>query len=155
MSLRPLIVLSLVGLLAACSSEAPKKPAVVKPVVQQPAAPAAVKAPEVLGPLPAFQRELSGQLLGVPAGAQVELALLVIDDRNRPQRLLASSTMTGTNQPLPFQLRFNPDSFPAGARVELRGRASQSGQLILHLPSQRIVAADTQALGALQFVTAP
>ncbi|MDB5981892.1 MAG: putative lipoprotein [Pseudomonas sp.] len=155
MSLRPLIVLSLVGFLASCSSEAPKKPVAATPAVQQPVAPAAVKAPEVLGPLPAFQRELSGQLLGVPAGAQVELALLVIDDRNRPQRLLASSTLTGTNQPLPFQLRFNPDSFPAGARVELRGRASQSGQLILHLPSQRIAAATTQALGALQFVIAP
>jgi uncharacterized lipoprotein YbaY len=155
MSLRPLIVLSLMGVLAACSNEPPKKPVAAQPVVQQPAASTAVKAPEPLGPLPAFQRELSGQLLGVPAGAQVELALLVIDDRNRPQRLLASSTMTGTNQPLPFQLRFNPDSFPAGARVELRGRASQSGQLILHLPSQRIVEATTQALGALQFVIAP
>jgi len=155
MSSRPLIALSLIGLLAACSSEPPKKPAAAKSALQQPAAPGAVKAPEVLGPLPAFQRELSGQLLGVPSGAEVELALLVIDDRNRPQRLLASSTLTGTNQPLPFQLRFNPESFPAGARVELRGRASQSGQLILHLPSQRIVEANTQALGALQFVTAP
>jgi uncharacterized lipoprotein YbaY len=155
MSSRPLIALSLMGLLAACSSEPPKKPVAAKPAAQQSAAPAAVKAPEVLGPLPAFQRELSGQLLGVPAGAEVELALLVIDDRNRPQRLLASSTMTGTNQPLPFQLRFNPESFPAGARVELRGRASQSGQLILHLPSQRIAEANTQALGALQFVPAP
>jgi uncharacterized lipoprotein YbaY len=52
-------------------------------------------------------------------------------------------------------LRFNPDSFPAGARVELRGRASQSGQLILHLPSQRISQPTTQALGQLQFVKAP
>jgi len=151
MSLRPLFIFSLVGLLFACSSE-PVKPVATKPaVVQQPA----IKAPAVLGPLPAYQRELSGQLLGVPAGANVELALLVIDERNRPQRLLANVTMTGTNRPLPFQLRFNPESFPAGARVELRGRASQSGQLILHLPSVRIEQGTTQALGQLQFENAP
>ena len=92
---------------------------------------------------------------GAPAGAEVELALLVIDDKDRPQQLLASSSLIGTNQALPFRLRFNPDAFPVGARVELRGRASQSGQLILHLPEQRISQPTTQALGALQFVKAP
>ncbi|MNG36622.1 hypothetical protein D3C84_1237120 [compost metagenome] len=56
---------------------------------------------------------------------------------------------------LPFRLRFNPESFPAAARVELRGRASQSGQLILHLPSRVISQPTTQALGQLQFVKAP
>ncbi|WP_297832517.1 YbaY family lipoprotein [Pseudomonas sp.] len=152
MSLRPLVLLSLVGLLAACSSEAPKNPVAAKAAVQQ-AAPAKVQ--EGLGPLPAHQRELSGQLVGAPAGALVELALLVIDDKGRPQRLLANTTLNGTNQPLPFQLRFNPESFPVGARVELRGRASQSGQLILHLPSLRIEQGTTQALGALQLVVAP
>lgn len=150
MSLRPIALLSLVALLVACSSHAPK-PVAAKAAPQQPT----VKVPVGPGPLPAYQRELSGQLLGVPAGAQVELALLVIDDRNRPQRLLASTTLVGTNQALPFQLRFNPESFPVGARVELRGRASQSGQLILHLPSQRIFQGTTQALGALQFLIAP
>jgi uncharacterized lipoprotein YbaY len=69
--------------------------------------------------------------------------------------LLASSTLIGTNQLLPFHLRFNPESFPTGARVELRGRASQSGQLILHLPSQVISQPTTQAMGQLQFVKAP
>lgn len=108
-----------------------------------------------LGPLPAYQRELSGTLQGVPAGAEVELALLVIDEKDRPQQLLASSSLIGNNQVLPFHLRFNPESFPAGARVELRGRASQSGQLILHLPSQPITQPTTQALGQLQFVKAP
>lgn len=108
-----------------------------------------------LGPLPAYQRELSGTLQGVPAGAEVELALLVIDEKDRPQQLLASSSLIGNNQILPFRLRFNPDAFPAGARVELRGRASQSGQLILHLPSQTISQPTTQALGQLQFVKAP
>lgn len=110
---------------------------------------------EPLGPLPAYQREVSGTLTGVPAGAEVELALLVIDERSRPQQLLASSVLIGNNKPLAFRLRFNPQAFPAGARVELRGRASQSGQLILHLPAVRIEQAITQTTGPLQLVRAP
>lgn len=149
MSLRPLVLLSLVGLLVACSSEPPK------PVAAKSQATQVIKVPASLGPLLPYQRELSGQLLGVPAGAEVELALLLIDERSRPQRLLASTKLIGNNQSLPFQLRFNPESFPAGARVELRGRASQSGQLTLHLPSVRINEATTQAMGPLQFVAAP
>ncbi|MDE1166721.1 MAG: YbaY family lipoprotein [Pseudomonas sp.] len=150
MSARPLVLLCLLSLLAACSSDKPK-PVAAAPAPAKPA----LNAPAGLGPLPAYQRELSGTLLGVPAAAQVELALLVIDDRGRPQRLLASSTITGNNRPLPFQLRFNPEVFPAGMRVELRGRASQSGVLTLHLPSQQITQPTTQALGQLQFVPAP
>jgi len=149
MTLRSIVVLGLVGLLAACSSTEPPKPAPAKP------APNAIKLPDGPGPLQPFQRELSGQLLGVPAGAEVELALLVIDERNRPQKLLSSTKLTGNNKSLPFQLRFNPEAFPLGARVELRGRASQSGQLILHLPSVLIATPDTQALGQLQFSAAP
>ncbi len=113
------------------------------------------KKAEPLGPLPAYQRELSGTLLEIPRGADVELALLVIDERDRPQQLLASSTLTGTGQTLPYRLRFNPEVFPAGARVELRGRASQSGQLIMHLPPVRITQAQTQATGPLRFKKAP
>ncbi|WP_213875493.1 YbaY family lipoprotein [Pseudomonas sp. dw_358] len=148
MSLRPLVLLSLITLLAACSSTPPP------PVVNAPAQAKAAQ-PLGLGPLPVYQRELSGTLLGIPAGAQVELALLVVNERNLPQRLLASSKWIGNNQPLAFQLRFNPDAFPAGERVELRGRATQSGQLILHLPSRQITQPTTQALGALQFEQAP
>jgi uncharacterized lipoprotein YbaY len=152
MSRRPLVLLSLISLLAACSSEPPKPSVTTVPSATK----AAVQAPApALGPLPAFQRELSGTLMGVPAGAEVELALLVVDPSNRPQRLLASGKWIGTQQPLGFQLRFNPEAFPAGARVELRGRASQSGQLILHLPSLRIEQPTTQALGALNFEKAP
>jgi len=154
MSLRPLVLLSLFSLLAACSSDTIKpEPPTPGPATEQ----AQKKARESanLGPLPAYQRELSGTLQGVPAGAEVELALLVIDEKDRPQQLLASSNLVGNNQVLPFHLRFNPESFPAGARVELRGRASQSGQLILHLPSQVISQPTTQALGQLQFVKAP
>ncbi|EJM66990.1 MULTISPECIES: YbaY family lipoprotein [Pseudomonas] len=154
MSLRPLILLSLFSLLVACGSDAPKpQPPTPGPAPQQ--AQKKAKASAELGPLPAYQREISGTLLGVPADAEVELALLVIDEKDRPQLLLASANLIGTNQVLPFRLRFNPESFPAGARVELRGRASQSGQLILHLPAQMITQPTTQALGQLQFVKAP
>ncbi|MCY1394086.1 hypothetical protein D3C76_207950 [compost metagenome] len=150
MSFRALVMLSFASLLVACSSDQPT------PETTQPAVMDTARAQQPrLGPLPAYQRELSGSLLGVPAGAEVELALLVIDERSRPQQLLASTKLNGTNQPLPFQLRFNPEAFPAGARVELRGRASQSGQLILHLPARRINQATSQALGSMQFVKAP
>lgn len=153
MPLRPLVLLSLVGLLVACSS-APK-PAAPTPGTAPQMAQKKAQASADLGPLPAYQRELSGTLQGVPAGAEVELALIVIDERSRPQQLLASANLIGNNKVLPFHLRFNPDSFPVGARVELRGRASQSGQLILHLPAQRIFEPTTQALGQLQFLNAP
>ncbi|AAY94730.1 hypothetical protein D3X12_00940 [Pseudomonas protegens] len=152
MPLRPLVLLSLVSLLVACSSDAPKTAA---PSTSQQQAVKKNQEPADPGPLPAYQRELSGTLEGVPAGADVELALLVIDERGRPQRLLASSNLSGTSQALPFRLRFATEAFPAGARVELRGRASQSGQLILHLPAQRIDQPTSQALGQLQFVKAP
>ena len=151
MQLRPLVLLTLFSVLVACSSEAPK------PYTPQPAPAQEKKIPgqEPLGPLPAYQREVSGTLTGVPAGAEVELALLVIDERSRPQQLLASSVLIGNNKPLAFRLRFNPEAFPAGGRVELRGRASQSGQLILHLPAVRIQQPITQTTGPLQLVRAP
>lgn len=149
MTPRRILLLGFAALLAACSSnDAPKQPAAPTTVP-------VIKTPEGPGPLQAHQRELSGQLLGVPAGAEVELAMLVIDERNRPQKLLTNTLLKGNGQSLPFQLRFNPEAFPQGARVELRGRASQSGQLILHLPSLRIDQPVTQALGPLQFVKAP
>ncbi|KQQ64410.1 hypothetical protein ASF84_26075 [Pseudomonas sp. Leaf127] len=145
-----ILLLGFAVLLAACSSnDAPQQTAA------RPATVPVIKTPEGPGPLQAYQRELSGQLLGVPAGAEVELAMLVIDERGRPQKLLTNTQLKGNGQSLPFQLRFNPEAFPAGARVELRGRASQSGQLILHLPSLRIDQPATQALGPLQFVKAP
>jgi len=148
MHYRALVVLCCAALLAACGSDRPKTD---NPVP----APAPSAKAEVLGPLPAYQRELSGTLLEIPAGAEVELALLVIDERDRPQRLLASSNLTGTGQALPYHLRFNPEAFPPGARVELRGRASNSGQLIMHLPPVRITQAQTQATGPLRFEKAP
>jgi len=150
MPLRPLVLLSLVALLAACGSDKPKPVAAVVPAPK-----AAVAGPQPLGPLPAYQRELTGTLLGAPAGAEVELALLAVDERGRPQKLLASSKQTGTSKPLPFQLRFNPEAFPSNLRVELRGRASQSGILILHLPAVAVGQPATQSLGQLQLLQAP
>lgn len=148
MPFRALVVLSFAVLLVACSSDKPQS----EPTSN---APVASKVAKDLGPLPAYQRELKGTLLNIPVGAEVELALLVIDERGRPQGLLASSTLSGNGLDLPFQLRFNPEAFPTGARVELRGRASQSGQLILHLPPLRIAQAQTQATGPLRFEKAP
>ena len=113
MNTRYLVPLLSLSLLAACSSDEPKP-------VLAPKAPVAARQPTAPGPLPAYQREISGTLLGIPSGAEVELALLVIDERGRPQRLLASSNLSANGQDLPFQLRFNPEVFPAGARVDLR-----------------------------------
>ena len=99
--------------------------------------------------------ELSGSLIGAPAGSDVELALLVVDERDRPQRLLASQALAGTGNALPFRLRFDPQQFPGGARIELRARISQSGRLILRLPPQRVLQADSRDFGALPLVSAP
>ncbi|WP_137820076.1 MULTISPECIES: hypothetical protein [unclassified Pseudomonas] len=143
MLLRPLALLIALGLLAACTSKAPAP------------LPAPAKAAATATPLPAHLRELSGSLLDVPAGGDVELALLVIDERNRPQRLLGNITLSGNGATLRFSLRFNPESFPPGARVELRGRVSRSAQLILRLPPLRIQSATSQALGELRFESAP
>lgn len=151
MPLRPLVLLTLFSFLVACSSHAPK-PAAPAPAPQQQKK---IPGQEDLGPLPAYQREVSGTLNGAPAKAEVELALLVIDQRGRPQQLLASSVLIGNDRPLAFRLRFNPEAFPADARVELRGRASQSGQLILHLPAVHITQAITQTTGTLKLVPAP
>lgn len=150
MPLRPLVLLSLIALLAACSSDKPKPVAPVAAAVKPD-----VNAIQPLGPLPAYQRELTGTLLGAPVGAEVELALLAVDERGRPQKLLASSKQIGTNKPLAFQLRFAPEAFPQNMRVELRGRASQSGQLILHLPAVPVSQPTTQSLGQLQLLQAP
>ena len=83
------------------------------------------------------------------------MALLVVDERDRPQQLLGSLRLAGNGQALPFRLPFNPQYFPVGARVELRARISQSGRLILRLPPQRVTMADSRDFGALSLVSAP
>lgn len=139
-------------LLAACASESPKPvtpPAPAKPALAStPVTPAEQ-------PLPAHMRELRGSLLTPPAGSEVEMALLVVDERDRPQQLLGSLKLAGNGQALAFRLPFNPQYFPVGARVELRARISQSGRLILRLPPQRVLQADSRDFGALPLVSAP
>lgn len=144
---RLLALLCLSSLLAACSST-PPAPALATTAKPQPVR----VTPEQL---PSHLRELSGQLLGVPAAGEAELALLLVDSRDRPVQLLASTHLNGNGAVLPFSLRFSPTSIPAGQRLELRGRVSQAGILTLRLPARPIQPASNQALGALQLVPAP
>lgn len=141
---RTLILPLLLALgLSGCTRDTPPPPA--KPVV-------VATDPAIL---PAHQRELTGNLLGAPAGSEVELALMTVDQRGRPHRLLASVRLSGDGEPLPFRLKFNADSFPANVPVQLHGRATQAGQLIRTLPAVPVTQADSQALGTLQLVRAP
>lgn len=145
MTLRQIALPALIALLAGCASE---------PTARAPAEP--VRSVTIPEPDPAkVLHALQGTLLGVPANADVELALLQVDAQGRPQRLLSSLKLRGSGAPLPFRLEFNHLVFPAGQTVELRGRASQSGRLIRHLPSRLIQRADSQALGELHLVPAP
>jgi uncharacterized lipoprotein YbaY len=149
MPLRLFALLSLAGLLAACAAKPPVAP-------QLPAEPVAPAAPsENAAPLPAYLRELSGSLLGVPHGAEAELALLVLDHRGLPDGLLGNIQIRGNGAPLPFRLPFNPQAFAPGARVELRGRVHVSGRLILRLLPLPIRHAPSQSLGELRLVPAP
>lgn len=141
--MRPLLPLLLAALLAACASEEPA-----------PQLPAPTQKPRVEA-TPAHMRELTGELQTPPSGSEVELALMSIDSRDRPQRLLGSLVLNGNGGPLPFRLLFNPESFPRGERVELRGRASHSGRLILKLQPRLILQPESQTLGPLQMVPAP
>jgi uncharacterized lipoprotein YbaY len=145
--LQPLLLVSLITLLTACASESPS------PV--KPTAPAVAQNQQQAAPLPAYQRELSGNLLNVPTQADVELALLAVDERGRPQALLSNIQLRGTGYPLAFRLPFNPETFNKHSRIELHGRANQAGQLILRLPAQPIAHGNTQALGELRLVPAP
>ncbi|WNF47487.1 YbaY family lipoprotein [Pseudomonas sp. SG20056] len=145
--LQPLILISLIALLTACASDSPP---LAKPTVQTP-----TPTPAEAKPLPAYQRELSGSLLNVPNEADVELALLAVDQRGRPQALLGNIQLRGTGNPLAFRLPFNPETFNKHSRIELHGRANQAGRLILRLPAQPIARSETQALGELRLVPAP
>lgn len=154
MSIR-LRLLALTLLLSACASAPDSTP--VTPATPPAAAPSVSPAPPVDTPmpLPAHLREISGRLLGAPSGAEVELALLQVDERGRPRKLLASLSRRADGTPLAFALRFNPEAFPGAARVELRGRASHSGRLILRLPPRTIPTPTNQVLGDLSLVPAP
>ncbi|WP_298184466.1 YbaY family lipoprotein [uncultured Pseudomonas sp.] len=146
--LRPLLLLSLIALLTACASDGQPSTAPAQTATTP-------QAPATAAPLPAHQRELSGSLLNVPNEAEVELALLAVDPRGKPQALLGNIQLRGTGKPLQFRLPFNPQTFNKHSRVELHGRANQAGRLILRLPPQPIARSETQALGELSLVPAP
>lgn len=145
MSLRCLAVTALLAALVGCSSPP------VEPPQPQPVPPVELSS----APHSKLLNELRGSLLGAPEGSEVELALLEVNERNRPDKLLSSLKLSGRGAELPFLLKFNPDAFPEGQRVELRGRVTRSGQLIMRLPARPIHSAASQALGPLQLVPAP
>lgn len=136
----PLLVLC--ALLAACGSDP------VAPPTPPPAPDAPLPAAEPL-------TSLRGELHGVAAGAEVDLALLVVDGRGRPGRLLGRLLLRGDGKPLRFALPFEPEAFPRDQRVELRGRVSQAGRLVQRLLPRTISAPLSQELGALPLVSAP
>nr|WP_221189835.1 YbaY family lipoprotein [Azomonas macrocytogenes] len=132
-------------MLASCSS-APTDPEIP---------PLAPSAPAAYDPRSPNMRALSGSLIGAPAGAEIELALLEVNEREKPERLLSNTRLKSLGKELPFLLHFNPEIFNASRRVELRGRVIQSGQLIMQLPPRTIGSAINQSLGQLQLVPAP
>ena len=137
MPLRILALFGLASLLLACASETP--PTALQTATLQPkAAPSGVSAN-----LPT----ISGTLLDVPANSEVELALLTVNERGLPQKLLSNIQLQGTGAPLPFRLNFNPASPLQGNHLELRGRVHQSGQLLLHVPNRRILQLHSQSIG--------
>lgn len=139
---RSVISLALIALLAGCSSQPSEAPQVT-PIEQS-------KAPQAK-----VLNQLSGSLIGAPAGSEVELALLEVDRRNKPDKLLSNVKLSGRGNELPFILQFNPEAFSATQRVELRGRVTQSGQLIMRLLPIQIHQASDQALGPLRLVPVP
>jgi uncharacterized lipoprotein YbaY len=145
LTLLPRVILAAaVALLGACASDKPQPEAQASPA---PAAAAYV--------LPANLHEITGSLSNVPAGAEVELALLGVDLRGRPRTELGNLKLRSTGQPLTFHLPFNPESFAKQPRIELHGRANQSGRLILRLAPKTIANASSQSVGELHLVSAP
>lgn len=106
-------------------------------------------------PLLAHQRELTGSLLNIPLAADVELALLAIDSRDKPYATLGTTQLRGHGEPMDYRLIFASQAFTQHPRIELHGRALQAGKLILRLPPQPIIQANSQTLGALHLVPAP
>lgn len=141
----PLLPLALSGLLAACTSEPTTS---VPPPTPAPAQ-TELSAEPIQGP------GLRGELLGVAAGADVDLALLGVDMRGRPRALLGQLHLRGDGEPLPFHLPLDTAQAPQDLRLELRGRVSHSGRLVQRLPARTIAELSDQDLGALHLVPAP
>ena len=144
---RYLLPLALSGLLAACAGE----PTTTVP----PPTPAPAPAPAEPSNVPTQGPGLRGELLGVAAGADVDLALLGVDMRGRPRAMLGQVHLRGNGEALPFHLPLHMQQVPQDLRLELRGRVSHSGRLVQRLPARTIVELRDQDLGALQLVPAP
>lgn len=145
-ALRALALLGFTATLLACSSQ-PSQP------IATPAAPTPSPAPAEVET--DYRHALSGQLLDVPANAVVELALLQVDERGRPQGLLGNIQVRSSGAALAFRLPFNPQAMKSEQRVELHGRAHLDGQLILRLTPQPITSTASQDVGTLRLVSAP
>lgn len=144
MPLRPFVLSALLLAMVGCSSEQTQ---------QSPTAPVLF---EELPETPAtLMHELHGSLIGAPAGSDVELALLEVNRLDQPDRLLSNVQLQGRGSELPFILKFNAEKFPKGQDVELRGRVTRSGHLIMRLPPVLVRSSSSQSLGPLQLVPAP
>lgn len=145
--MRSSLVCSLIGLavLAGCRTTAEPPTSVAPNKMQERSTPA----------IPANYRVLTGQLIGIPAGAEVELALVELNERSRPARSLGDTQISIQTAETPFQLAFDPERFPTDRRVELRGRVIQSGQLTMRLPSRSISLASDLSVGSLQAIPTP
>lgn len=141
-SLRPFVLPVLLLVLVGCSSQQSQRPSA--PVTFE-------DPPATVTPL----HELHGSLIGAPADSEVELALLEVNRRDQPDRLLSSVQLKGRGNELPFILKFNAEKFPRDQQVELRGRVTRSGQLIMRLPAVHISSPASQSLGPLRLVPAP
>ena len=123
--------------------------------------PAPEKTTRIVTPTPATEdtskhHSINGYIIGAPAGSDIELALLEIDHRQRPSdRLLSSVTLKAKAQQTPFHLTFNPESFAQLNAVELHGRVTQGGQLVMTIPRQTIPTADSQHIGAINATSRP
>ena len=140
---RYFLPLALSGLLAACAGE---------PTTSVPPTPSVAAEPNIA---PIQGPGLRGELLGVAAGADVDLALLGVDMRGRPRALLGQVHLRGNGEALPFHLPLNNQQIPQDLRPELRGRVSHSGRLVQRLPARSIAELSDQDLGTLHLVPAP
>lgn len=104
----------------------------------------------------AKHHSINGYIIGAPEGSEIELALLEIDHRQRPSdRLLSSVTLQAKAQRTPFHLTFNPEFFTQMNAVELHGRVTQAGQLVMTIPRQAIPNAETQHIGEIHAANRP
>ncbi|MFG3453622.1 YbaY family lipoprotein [Stutzerimonas stutzeri] len=142
MKLRPLVLPAVMLVLVGCSTQQAQRP--TAPVTFE-------EAPQAV----TLMHELHGSLIGVPAGSDVELALLEVNRRDQPDRLLSNVQLKGRGNELPFILKFNAEKFPKNQQVELRGRVTRSGQLIMRLPAVQVTSSASQSLGPLRLVPAP